>query len=308
VALPHVDYLLTQSPPLLLGPTGYLLSRFSKARWIFNVSDLWPESGLRLGALQDGPWLRLARVLEAFCYRRAWVVTGQSQEILNDISSRFPGQATYHLVGGADTKQFSPRARSDAMRRALAPGRQCIAIYVGLHGLAQGLDQVVDAAALLRRDDQLVVVFVGDGVERERIVNRGRALGLTNVRFLPPCRHEDVPALLASADIALVPLRGHIPGAVPSKLYEAMASGLPVILSADGEAAQIVREARAGIVVAPGDAAGLARALADLGADSDRRQDLGRRARQAAEAQFNREVILDRFIDFLEAHVATNDL
>jgi len=301
-ALPRLDYLITQSPPLLLGPSGYLLSRLTGGRWVFNVSDLWPESGVRLGALHAGAGLRLARALEAFCYRQAWLVTGQSHEILQDITARFPGRASYYLPSGVDTEQFSPAARSARARQVLAPDGRCIAIYVGLHGVAQGLDQVVEAAALLQRQGGLGVVFVGDGLEKDRLIRRGAALGLTNVRFLPPRPHEEVPALLASADIALVPLRCHIPGAVPSKLYEAMAAGLPVVLAADGEAAQIVREADAGVVVRPGDPAGLARALRDLAERADKRQDLGRRARQACEAQFSRKAILDRFIDFLEAH------
>ena len=108
-----------------------------------------------------------------------------------------------------------------------------------------------------------------------------------------------MPALLASADIAVVPLRTRLPGAVPSKLYEAMASGLPVVLVADGEPAEILRSANAGIAINPGDVEGLAEALRHLADSEDEREQLGASARAAAVERFDRRPILDGFIDEL---------
>ena len=114
--LPRLDYLLTESPPLFLGISGYLLSRWKRARWIFNVSDLWPESAVRLGFLQEGLSLRLSQALEAFCYRKAWLVTGQSRSILADIQERFPGVRTVHFSNGVDTVLFHPDGRGNGDR------------------------------------------------------------------------------------------------------------------------------------------------------------------------------------------------
>src|SRR6185369_17490623 len=131
-----------------------------------------------------------------------------------------------------------------------------VALYAGLHGLAQGLDQVLSAAEALRTEDHLQFVLVGDGPEKPALRERARQRDLTNVRFLDPRPAGEMPQLLATADVVLVPLKKHIPGAVPSKLYEAMASEKPVILVASGEAAEIVRNQQAGIVVEPGNEAG----------------------------------------------------
>jgi glycosyltransferase involved in cell wall biosynthesis len=106
--------------------------------------------------------------------------------------------------------------------------------------------------------------------------------------------------LLASADIAVVPLRTRLPGAVPSKLYEAMASGLPVVLVADGEPAEILRSTKAGIAVSPGDVKGLVDALRRLAESEDERDELGAAARAAAVERFDRRPIVDRFIDELK--------
>jgi glycosyltransferase involved in cell wall biosynthesis len=305
IMLPRADYLLVESPPLFLGIAGYFLSRWKGARWIFNVSDLWPESAVHLGVVSEGWSLRAAHALEAFCYRKAWLVTGQSREILENIQRRFAQVPAYHLSGGVDTQFFRPDRRSLSARHKLADAQVCIAIYAGLHGIAQGLEQVLQAAALLRNMSELRIVLVGDGPDKERLVAQGQALGLTNVRFLDAYPRQAMPDVLSSADISLVTLKLRLPGAVPSKLYEAMGAGLPVILMADGEAAEIVRETQAGVIVSPGDVVGLAAALRDLVEHPEKRVQMGTYGRQAAVARFDRQWIADEFIRLLEsqAHV-----
>jgi glycosyltransferase involved in cell wall biosynthesis len=302
LALPRLDFLLTESPPLFLGIAGFLLARWKRARWIFNVSDLWPESAVRLGIVSEGPGLMLARRLEAFCYRRAWLVSGQSREILDDIRRRFPGVRAYHLSNGVDATVFRPERVSREARQRLvgdAAESECVAVYAGLHGMAQGLDQVLEALARLNGAGPLAV-FIGDGPERESLLRRAANLGLRRVRFLKAVPREAVPALLASADIAVVPLKIRLPGAVPSKIYEAMASGVPVLLVADGEAADIVREAGAGVVVEPGDVAGLADAFARLTSDPKGRREMGRAGRDSALSRFDRSAITEGFLRQLE--------
>lgn len=305
LVLPRVDYLLTESPPLFLGLSGVALARIKRARLIFNVSDLWPESAVRLSLLAPGPALSAAERLEAFCYAQSWMVTGQSREILGDIERRFAGVDTYHLSNGVDTRTFLPSLRSNAMRRMLsASPDDCIALYAGLHGVAQGLEQILDAAATLR-DERLSFAFVGDGAKKEQLMARSRALGLARVRFIDVQPKPLMAELVASADVALVPLGARLPGAVPSKIYESMSAGLPVMLVAEGEAAAIVAQAEAGISVAPGDAVGLVAGLRALAADPARRREMGARGRAAAVARYDRRLIGARFIEYLEARLAT---
>lgn len=302
--LPKLDYLVTESPPLFLGIAGYLLARRTGARWIFNVSDLWPESAVRLGVIGPGRALRAAERLEAFCYRKAWLVTGQSREILADVEARFPGTSTYLLSNGVDTEMFGPEKRSSESRKRLAAADAssngtCVAVYAGLHGIAQGLDQILDAAAELK-EEKIQFALVGEGPEKARLVARAADMGVSKVRFFDSLSREEMPALMASADLAIVPLKLRLPGAVPSKLYEAMGSGAPVVLVADGESASIVNETGAGIVVAPGDVGGLARALKSLASDAALRRRMGAAGRAAAEQRFSRRSIAERFIARLE--------
>lgn len=299
IRLPRLDVLITESPPLPLGVSGYVLSRLTRARWVFNVSDLWPETAIALGSIGDGPVARLAYRLEAFCYRRAWAVSCQSREIRESIDRRFPGVRTISFANGTDTEHFSPTRRSETLWQDLVGDGQPVAVYAGLHGVCQGLGQVIDAAEKLQ-DDQLRIVLVGDGPEKDELVDSVRTRGLRNVTFLDPQPKEAIPALLASADIAVVALRTRILGAVPSKLYEAMASGLPVVLVADGEPAEIVQSANAGVAVKPGDVDGLADALRRLARSEGERARLGAAGRAAAVERFDRRPIYDRFIEALE--------
>ncbi len=297
--LPDLDYLMTESPPLFLGITGYVLSRLKRVKWIFNVSDLWPESAVRLGAVGNGRTLRLAYDLEAFCYRKAWLVTGQSREILENIRERFPKVSTYHLPNGVDTDMFTPARRDENMHQRLVGDGACLAMYVGLHGVAQGLKQVLEAATQVQDIEGLRVVLVGDGPEKEELIETSRRLGLRNLRFENPVPAAEVPSLLASADIALVPLKTHLPGAVPSKLYEAMASGRPVLLAANGEAATIVRESGAGRVTEPGDSGAMASVLRELYDNAQGREEMGHNGRRATVERFDQRAVANRFIDYL---------
>lgn len=308
VLLPRgLDYLLVESPPLVLGATGYWLSRLKRARLIFNVSDLWPESPARLGVLRRGSRaFRAAEALESFCCRRAWLVTGQSQTIVEDIRRRFPSTRTFHLSNGVDTRRFSPGSYTPAARRVLAAEREVVVLYAGLIGLAQGLDQVVAAAKAVADDAGLRFVLLGEGPERSRLVAQATAAGLQNLAFLDPVPFREMPSLLASADIIVITLKTDIPGAVPSKLYEAMASGKPVILVAAGEAAEIVRSHGVGIAVEPGDIQGLVRTIRDLRADPALRAQLGQQGRITAEKHFDRDEICSRFIELLQDALAAS--
>jgi len=302
--LPRCDVLLTESPPLFLGIAGYALSRLKRCRLIFNVSDVWPESAIHLGFVKPGSAIhRISLMLEAFLYKKSWVVSGQSKEIVGDILRRFPTVRTYHLSNGVDYDRFA----SDQVQRSNVlrdyAGNNCMVLYAGLHGLAQGLDQILGAAEILKAEGSCRFVLIGDGPEKRTLQELARQQQLSNVVFLPPRPAADMPAVVASADIILVTLKKYIPGAVPSKLYEAMASGKPIVLVADGEAAEIVRHFKAGIVTEPGNIRGIVKAVRILRDNPSMRRELGDNGQRAAKEHFDRAKIAGLFADYLESHL-----
>ncbi|HEY1261904.1 MAG TPA: glycosyltransferase family 4 protein [Terriglobales bacterium] len=298
-ALDHSDYLMVESPPLFLGVGGIWLSRLKRARLIFNVSDLWPDSAVHLGVIsRDSRAYRVGRRLESICYRRAWLVTGQSQGILDDIHGRFCGIHTLLLSNGSDTGVFNPIRRSNSARARLTRSREFVVLYAGLHGIAQGLGHIIEAAKRLTGEEGYRFVFIGDGPEKADLI--AGAEGCDNVTFMDPVPLDQMPELLASADVLLVPLARDLPGAVPSKLYEAMASGRPLVLMANGEPAAIVNRHQAGVVVSTGDVPGLVNALRSLRADPARASTIAANARCAAVKYYDRAQIAAGFIAYLE--------
>jgi len=299
-ALPGLDVLIVESPPLFLAVSGFALSRAKRARLVFNVSDLWPASALELGVIRRGLFYRLASALERFAYKNANLVSGQSRGIVEDIQARHPQARVCLFSNAVDTAEFSPDRWSESLRGVYAGPDEMLVTYAGLHGLAQGLHQVLDSAADLGRAAGIRFLLVGDGPEKAQLMARAQAEGLSHVTFRPAIAAAEVPVLLASSDVILVPLRTALTGAVPSKLYEAMACGRPVVVSADGDAKRIVTDAGCGITVHPGDSKGLSDAIRALKANPALRHEMGLRGRKAAQTFFDRERVTERFIDALE--------
>jgi len=301
--LRRVDYLLVESPPLFLGVAAIWLSWLKRAKLIFNVSDLWPDSAVHLGIIsKDSCAYLICSHLESFCYRRAWLVTGQSNGILKDICVRFADIRTFFLSNGSDTRTFTPERRTTESRNRLANGDKFVILYAGLHGLAQGLDQILEAAKELPASESYRFVFIGDGPEKQRLIAKAREQTQSDIVFMEPLPKYEIPELVAAADVLLVPLARDIPGAVPSKLYEAMASGRPLVLVATGEPAEIVRQHQAGLVVSPGDVASLAQAVRILRTESEKAAQLAANARRAAVGHYDRRQIAESFIEYLEEH------
>ena len=295
------DLIWVESPPLFIG----LAARWLSARWrrpyVFNVSDLWPESAIQLGIIEAGLAARSAEALELSLYRHAAGVTGQTEEIVASVRRRVPGTRTEIVTNGVDPQRFGPHLADDAARDLLGREPGPVYLYAGLLGLAQGLDQLLDVASRLPDAVPGRFVLVGDGPVREALSRRVAEERLRRVRIVPPVPRDRVPALLAAADVAVISLGPEIPGAVPSKLYEGMAAGLPILLVADGEAARRVQDAGAGLTAPPGDLEAICRHVESLSLDSQLRQRLGAAGRLAAEETYDRSAIARRLDSFLRA-------
>lgn len=298
------DLIWVESPPLFIGIAANLLGRRFRCPYVFNVSDLWPESAIRMGVLKRGSILaRLAERLERWCYARAVGVTGQTSETVEFIENLDLRRPVAVITNGVEPARFGPEQASASARELVGEGAP-VFIYAGLLGLAQGLDQVLDLARDLPSDVPSRIVVVGDGPVRELLQGRIEHERIDRVHLLGPQPRDRIPSLLACADVALITLGFRLPGAVPSKVYEAMAAGLPILLVADGEPAQRVLDAGAGLVVSPGDGAGLRSAFDRLASDPDLRRRLGAAGRVAAETTYDRGAIAARLDLFLRQFVS----
>jgi glycosyltransferase involved in cell wall biosynthesis len=295
------DLLFVESPPLFIGYAARYLAKRWKCPYVFNVSDLWPESAIRMGIVKPGIATRLAERLELKLYRQAAAVTGQSSEIIASVAERAAGAHTAVITNGVDPSRFGKHLADDAARELIGSEPGPIFIFAGLLGHAQGLDQILDIAAAMPSDEPGRFVLVGEGPERQHLEERVARESIRRVRLVPAQPRERVGALLATADVALISLGMAIPGAVPSKIYEAMASSLPILLIASGEAARRVEDARCGLTTAPGDLSGARAAIKRLAGDPGLCETLGAAGRQAAETTYNRDEIGKKLDELLRS-------
>jgi glycosyltransferase involved in cell wall biosynthesis len=294
------DLIYVESPPLFIGYAArYLALRWS-CGFVFNVSDLWPDSAIDMGMLDpDSPAVGMARRLEHSLYASAAGITGQTNDIIATVRTRCASTPTEVITNSVDPRRFGRDQVDNEARVMLGNEPGPLFIYAGLLGLAQGLDQILDVAAALPDDVPGRFVIVGDGPVREHLEQRVASEHLTRVKLLPMQPRSRIPALLAASDIALITLSGRIHGAVPNKCYEAMASSLPIIIAAEGEAVERVESAHAGIGVPPQNKEALLSVCIRLARDHELRAELGRGGRQAAETLYNRDRVADRLDGFL---------
>ncbi|MBK9945662.1 MAG: glycosyltransferase family 4 protein [Nitrospira sp.] len=288
------DVLFVESPPLFIGHAGVRLSRRWGIPMVFNVSDLWPESAKFMGVVRNRLVLAGAEALELSYYRRAALVTGTSNEIVESVRRRCPSTPAEVITNGVDVGRFGSQFADDQARGLLGDEGRITFIYAGVMGLAQGLNLVLDVAAAVQDLSHVQFVLIGDGADRELLQCRIETEGLQNVRLLKAQPKEKIPALLAVSAVGFHVLKFSIPGAVPSKIYEAMASGLPILFAGGGEGARRVLEARAGLVVSYDDKQGLVKAVRQLALDPALRQELGLAGRKAAERLYSRKEISKR--------------
>lgn len=300
------DVIITESPPLFLGWSGYVLSKLKKAKFVFNVSDLWPESAVKLGVLNNKLFIKMSTWLEEFCYRKAAAVTGQTRGIVDNIVNRGFDKNKVHLItNGIDTELFKRENRDIEFRKELGIEDKFALSYAGIHGIAQGLEVIVEAADLVKDEEGIQFLFIGDGPEKQKLIDMVEEKKLRNVMFLPVQPKSNMPKIISSVDASIVPLKKLelFKGALPSKMFEALSAELPIILGVEGEAKALIDDAKAGITVEPENPRALADAILKLYNDKELRENLGRNGREYAIKNYSRVNIARKLEKILESIV-----
>lgn len=303
--LKKADYLIVESPPLFLGYSAIALSRKLEAKLIFNVSDLWPESAEKMGVVTNKTLLKMAYRLEAKCYRKSSLVTGQTNGIVNNILERFPETKVHWLPNGVDVEFYNPNKiePGDFREQIGAEDNDVVFFYGGIIGYAQGLEIVLEAAEKVKHESRIKIVLQGAGPVKDQLLQLQSEKELDNVIFRDPVAKSDMPSILKAVDVALVPLRklDIFKGAIPSKIFEAQAMELPLLLGVEGEAHQhFVQNAAAGYAYEPENASDMAEKMLDLAGDDVKRKQMGVNGRTYVSEYFNRDGIAKRFQDVIE--------
>ena len=299
------DVVFASSTPLTIGIAGLATARLKRVPFVFEIRDLWPAVPVELGALKSPPAVRSAEWLERRLYDGAERIVVLSEGAQDDLERRgIPSEKLALIPNAADLDVFRPDVVDDGFRGKHGLEGRFVALYAGAIGRANGLDQLVETAAALRRrgEERVAIVVLGDGGERPRLEERARDLGLDNLRFLPPVAKEKLAGIVGAADVTLTIFAPYpvLETNSPNKFFDSLAAGKPAVVNLDGWVRRLVEDNDAGAWVQAGDAEALAWALSALAGDPERVERMGRNARGLAEREFSRDLMAERLERTLE--------
>jgi glycosyltransferase involved in cell wall biosynthesis len=298
------DVIFATTTPLTAGIPG-IVARWLRARtFVFEVRDLWPELPRAMGVIRNPVMLWGMSLLEWASYRSAHRLVGLSPGIVQGIARRGVSPDRITLVpNGCDFDIFA--AGATRWRPEGVAEEDLMVVFAGAHGMANGLDAVLDAAAeLLRRNrTDIKLVLIGEGKLKPALQRRAEREGLSNVIFHPPVNKARLAELMASTNLGLQIL-ANVPafyfGTSPNKFFDYIAAGLPVLINYPGWLAELVAEYGCGYAVPPADAVAFADALVHAADHREALPAMGRRAESLARAQFDRRMLADRLVDWVE--------
>jgi hypothetical protein len=298
---PRPDVILAISP-LPTGLAGLPAHWRHRAPLVFDLQDIWPDSALAVGVMERGWVFPMLRRLELFFYRRCAKVVGITdgfKRYLLDLGLEPERVAV--IPNGVDWEKFAGAPPNQELRRVEQLAGKFVVGYIGNLGLAQRLDTVLEAAERLQ-NESVVFVLLGEGVDKQRLMALARARSLENVRFLGGIPRGQVSSVMATCDALLVILRDDLlfEITIPSKVYEYMAAGKPILCSVGGEAAALVVESRCGLPVRASDGGALAESIRLLMADARWRGALGQAGAACARKRFARSQLMEAYANLVE--------
>lgn len=256
------DVIVGTSPQFFTVCSAWMLSVFRRRPFVFELRDLWPESIKVVGAMEHPFWLGRLEKLEYFLYRKASLivtVTRSFRERL--IRDGVDSEKIKVVTNGVDLDRYRPMPKDAGLAGRLGLKDKFVVGYIGTHGLAHALESVLDAAALVRQKDgpSCMFLFLGDGAQKKALMQRAKQMGLDNVIFGDSVPKRDVVKYWSLLDASIIHLKKSplFETVIPSKLFESMAMGVPVLHGVNGESADIVSQEKVGLLFTPEDAQSL---------------------------------------------------
>ena len=297
----NVDVVWGTSPPIFQGVTAWALARLKRAKFLFEVRDLWPQFAVAVGVLTNPILIRLSEWLERFLYRAADRMMVNSPGFVEHVKVR--GAKRVDLIpNGADPSMFDPADEGESFRRVHHLEGKFVAMYAGAHGMSNDLNVVLEAARLLEDLPEVEIALVGDGKEKPALMAQATAMNLHNVTFVPSVPKTEMPAALAAADACLAILKPleEYKTTYPNKVFDYMAAGRPVVLAIDGVIREVVEAAHCGLFAQPGNPFAMANAIRTLASDKAKSRQMGLQGRSYLEENFGREAMAVKLIYLID--------
>lgn len=298
------DVILCPNGSFFVGLTGWLLGKMKDVPFIYNVQDLYPDVPIRAGQLRNPYAIATLKRIERFMYRKAAQITVISPAFRDTLVSKgVPAEKISVIPNFVDTDFIRPLPRANSFAEEQGLSDKFVITHAGNLGYVYDLETLLEAASLLSSQKDILFLIVGNGVAKPALEKKAHELRLDNVRFMPFQPQEKLPWLRASSDVQVSLYKnGAAKESFPSKVYEIMASGRPLLASSDGASGvdDVVKAAECGLCVRPGDAGHLAEAFLKLYRDPSTRETMGQRGRRYAEEHHSKQVVVDRYHDLLQ--------
>ncbi|WRH76547.1 MAG: glycosyltransferase family 4 protein [Sphingobium sp.] len=301
----RVDVVIGTSPQFFTACAAYAVSVAKRRPWVFELRDIWPESIRAVGAMKKERFLDLLEKVELFLYRRATIIISVTHAFRQNLIGRGIDGTKIHVVtNGVDGSRFSPIPKDQELLEELGLQEAFVAGYIGTHGLAHGLDTLLDAAHLLANSehcDRIRILMLGDGAHRQKLEARARTERLRNVIFLDSVSKEQVARYWSILDTSIIHLRRSelFTTVIPSKMFECMGMAIPILHGVEGESAEIVRKHDIGLTFEPENHVELTERLKQLHDDQDTRKRLAHNGPLAAK-HYDRKVLARRMLAIID--------
>jgi len=299
----NIDLVMGTSPPIFQAVSAWVTSKLRRRPFLLEIRDLWPEFAIGMGVLRNPILIWLSHLLERFLYAQATHILVNSPAYRDYLVQKGVSPDKITLIpNGVDTSMFDPSARGNGLRSSLGGASKFLVTYAGALGLANDIQTVLRAAALLQNDTNIHFLLLGDGKERQKLENMANEFGLNNVTFAGAIPKSRVPEALAASDACIAILQD-IPmfrTTYPNKVFDYMAAGRPTILVIDGVIRKVIEAAGGGIYVPPGNDRALAEAVRELSRDQEKARAIGQAARDYVVEHFDRRKHADQFIKLIE--------
>ncbi len=297
------DVIAATSPQFFTAVAGWAAGAVRNVPFVFELGDLWPASITAVGAMKKSLALSMVEKLELFLYRRSAAITALTRSFKENLVGRGIDKNKIAIViNGVDLARYAPRSRDADLAKEWGVDGKFVIGYVGTHGMAHALGNVLDTAERLKDETGVCFLLAGAGAERDALMAAAKRRQLDNVIFMPRQPKELMPAVWSLCDVALVHLKDSpvFAGVIPSKIFEAQAMGLPLLLCApEGEASRIVLDDGAGLHVPAENPEALANAVKALSKDKETIKDFAAAARRAAPSH-SRETQAREMLDVLQ--------
>lgn len=301
-----IDVVVATSPQFFCACSGWALSFFRQKKFVFELRDIWPASITAVGAMKNNVIIRMLEKIEMFLYRKADSIISVTHSFKDELVERgIDSEKIEVVLNGVDLDKYKPAIQKDAsLAQRYNLNNKFVAGYVGTHGMAHGLENIVAVAEKLKHHDNICFIFAGGGATRKKIVDLVNEKRLHNVILIDRQPKEMMPRIWSLCDVSLVPLVNNslFSTVIPSKIFECMAMGIPTIMSVpEGEATEIIRNTNSGITVDCEDVEQIANAIIQLSSEPVK-YEMIRKSSITSSMSFSRNYMADKMIGVLEKY------